>query len=1118
MKLIYCVFRDYSDREDDFRREKEGPNPPWRSEMQDYDRSGRDLDRSNSKDSYKDNEFKDKRTEPDKKIIETPPETSGRSAAEKLTEVFERKSIGAVEPVTTNDTPNQMPPLEIKNTSSNIISQRESAERDLIKTSWAEVTQEESSNYVLKSSVEKVTPKEISGKKDLHDPESEDCKSVQQPIIVQHTTVQQTPVTLSDVTAASQIQQKFNQTPSVQSFGQNQNTSQTSFPIPSQTLPTATQSQNICNDNNQSISKSITPLIKSNTTEHLPLSLPIQKLQPSSDLQQNIVKPIFSSQKSERDLSESESIASKSSTDPPSNTIGLKTNETYSAESLHSNNTETQKRLTDDKKTDRYSNEQLNKISAKEPIERKSSGSGSEKRSRGGYGGGYAVYNRGWGPRESRGRRAHRNSRSNNRASESDGSTDGALGSERKDRRRTPRSPRGPKKTERPEEVPRPTSMDPTPPSTDAGENREPFAPRGQPSRRGRGGFQGTSRPPAPAKRVAGYGPPNTKSPFGQVNRAVKENEEPKENVQADDKPKGNNKSRTSSSGGRGRDRRPKGLVGPLSGEDENWETTSEHSEGGGAGGRRRQATSGQPNSASKGQTGRNSTHRQNVARNHQTGKPTPGDNNATDITEAMTDLQISTVKKEDETVDDGFQEVRNKRNSKDIRPSKEDTQNSGKQPRSGSNQGSGRNSSSSRNPNDKSNPRNTAPPAAKTGPQYDRPRQANLAPRFVKQRQKQQLGLVSNFGPDTGTAPPPPPVNAWDKPISQTLRGNVEEIVEPLDVKSTQSNQLSTPVEAPSEAKPAVTVCAMPTDKTGVLDGTTPPVETIIFENTNYKTTPPDEALQQKYQMTTAAIPKPQQVEEITTEIEPHSLTFNGDVRARPRSIQELIADNGRAGNDGDVSLGLQMSFDTSQKTEDSSDMKLDFAFDSDLGQLTEDKSAKALVLPRGVHMSTSNTISPLAADLNLKIASVKKVWEMPAVAEGGEELQFAGFEESGVETGAPPNVCKVKPTQQLQSPPPQHYNHVGYQGGYGGLSVSSPPAAVLFNSSQQLLGSSQQLPQQGGLYGAFLDQSRGQFGGFPGTPYGAGSATPYNYQPTPDMFQSLPNQYRMVIMFCNH
>lgn len=45
---------------------------------------------------------------------------------------------------------------------------------------------------------------------------------------------------------------------------------------------------------------------------------------------------------------------------------------------------------------------------------------------------------------------------------------------------------------------------------------------------------------------------------------------------------------------------------------------------------------------------------------------------------------------------------------------------------------------------------------------------------------------------------------------------------------------------------------------------------------------------------------------------------------------------------------------------------MKLDFAFDSDLSQLTEDKTN----IPRSIHLGQTS-----AADLNQKIASVKKV-----------------------------------------------------------------------------------------------------------------------------------------------
>lgn len=1065
--------------------------------MQDYDRPGRDLDRSNSRDSYKEfNEHKDRRNDSEKKTIESAIEHSNRTAADKLTEVFERKSIGLAEPFAADSSSQtQVPERRTTPPSNAAPPQRESAEKDYGKTSWADATQEEQNNAIaVKLSPEKDVPP-----KQTEHPVSETINK-ENPDALSSQSLSNTHGNLKTPNQPNHYHNNHN-TPNVQSVShhstQNPQANITNPPVNLQTpISSANQSQSLIFTDSHSIPKStLNQSPPRSISSNELLSSPSQAhKQPT--LEQNSVasvKPTITVQKSEKELSESESIASKSSTDPsaiPANTII----DSHSADNIQ----DSQKRPSDDKKNERFNVEQ-NKIPMKEPVERKSSGSGSEKKGRGYASGGYNVYGRGWGSRESRGRRSHRSSRSNNRASESDGSTDGA-NVERKERRRAPRSPRGLKKQDRPEDMNQ-ASTEQGMPITDGLENREPFAPRGQPSRRGRGGFQGTNRPPAPAKRVTGYGPPNTKSPFSQANRAVKDHEDGKD--LQDDKDGKSNKSRTSSSS-KGRDRRSKGTGGPNSGEDENWETTSEHSESGGAGSHHRGRQSAQ---SMKGQSGgriQNSNNRQNNNRNQQAAKK-EGDKN-TDITEAISDLKISTAKKE-EVVDDGFQEVRNKKNSKETRGPTNGKEE--KQPRSRSNQGVGRNGSSTRSSNDKSMTRGSAPVTGKPNSQYDRPRQANLAPRFVKQRQK-QMGLISSFGPDTSAAPPPPAVNAWDKPISQTLRGNVEEPPEAAEAKSSQSSQRSTPGDAAVEIKPVATPSPLATDKTGVLDGTTPPVETIIFENTNYKTAPPPaEALKQKYQPS-AATAKPQG-EEVPPEMEARPLAFNGDirdVRPRPRSIQELMAETGRPVSEAEGSLGLQMSFDTSQKAEES-DMKLDFAFDSDLGQLTEDKTAKTLGLPRGTHMSTSNTIS--AADLNFKIASVKKVWEMPAVVEGGEELQFAGLEETNAEPGAPPNVCKVKPTQQLQSPPPSHYNHVSYQGGYGGLSVPSPPA-VLFNSTQPIINSSQQLPQQGGLYGAFLDQTRTQFGGFPGTPYGAGSATPYNYQPPPDMFQSLPSQYRMV------
>lgn len=48
---------------------------------------------------------------------------------------------------------------------------------------------------------------------------------------------------------------------------------------------------------------------------------------------------------------------------------------------------------------------------------------------------------------------------------------------------------------------------------------REGFAPRGEPSRRGRGGFRTRG---SVGRRVDGYGPPSSKSPFGQPTEDLK--------------------------------------------------------------------------------------------------------------------------------------------------------------------------------------------------------------------------------------------------------------------------------------------------------------------------------------------------------------------------------------------------------------------------------------------------------------------------------------------------------------------------------------------------------------------------------------------------------------------
>lgn len=65
--------------------------------------------------------------------------------------------------------------------------------------------------------------------------------------------------------------------------------------------------------------------------------------------------------------------------------------------------------------------------------------------------------------------------------------------------------------------------------------------------------------------------------------------------------------------------------------------------------------------------------------------------------------------------------------------------------------------------------------------------------------------------------------------------------------------------------------------------------------------------------------------------------------------------------------------------KSEDNADMKLDFQFETELSQLTDDKSTKGMRdLARSIQQST---MSPSTADLNFKIASVKKVNCLPFI-----------------------------------------------------------------------------------------------------------------------------------------
>ncbi|XP_059483980.1 protein PRRC2C isoform X2 [Neocloeon triangulifer] len=318
----------------------------------------------------------------------------------------------------------------------------------------------------------------------------------------------------------------------------------------------------------------------------------------------------------------------------------------------------------------------------------------------------------------------------------------------------------------------------------------------------------------------------------------------------------------------------------------------------------------------------------------------------------------------------------------------------------------------------------------------------------------------------------------------------------------------------------------------------------------------------------------------------------------------------------DQDTNGSLPVPQITPVEGEDTADMKLDFAFDS--SELLEDKnktrSGGHSVSSAPSSVSSNSTMSPSTAELNLKIASVKKVWEnatMPTVLEHSQDdFSTAGFEQaldssfkeasseenlptdvsysvgqtivSGGTYAAVPgglsatslagktdptttssNVCKVKPQQQQMamsagqspighqnqlSPPPYNssstssqHSHLGYTAvqrsagvdnmscwqhtgtaapGFGGISAIPSPPTVLFNTNQQL-------QQASGLYSTFqLDNQRSQYSQYP--PYGLGNNNAatgfsqqslYMQQPPPppptaqgsDMYPPSLSQYRL-------
>lgn len=376
----------------------------------------------------------------------------------------------------------------------------------------------------------------------------------------------------------------------------------------------------------------------------------------------------------------------------------------------------------------------------------------------------------------------------------------------------------------------------------------------------------------------------------------------------------------------------------------------------------------------------------------------------------------------EDKVDADGFQEVRSKKNVKESRHNQKEEAKPVKRDKEKERERDRSKSKSNGSQQVLQQVQNIPPllgqnipqPANIPQKQYDsrNSRNPRLAPRFqrlVKQQQQQMCGTdasdmsklnnsSNNYAKDSSNSPAPPPaVNAWDKPFTSQLRSNSPSAV-PTDIQlmsgltaqndhSHEGNEAnsghSSQRNSPSGEKTGKNLKETLTEK-NVSDVSSPPVQTLIFENTNYsKTTktsgPTDLAVKSKFSnhiKTQQRAEKRAEIEEEGNQVQQHQQpTLSVAFSNKPN---DLIKDKNQE------PIQMPLSFN---KNEDNADMKLDFTFDSDLSQLTDDKS-KSLGMARSMHMAGGqSTISPSTAELNLKIASVKKVWEnappMPTVVE---------------------------------------------------------------------------------------------------------------------------------------
>ncbi|CAH0559632.1 unnamed protein product [Brassicogethes aeneus] len=690
----------------------------------------------------------------------------------------------------------------------------------------------------------------------------------------------------------------------------------------------------------------------------------------------------------------------------------------------------------------------------------------------------------------------------------------------------------------------------------DAKKSGESYVPRGEPSRIGRGGggfARASGRMGGMGKKIDGYGPP-PKSPFGHHQDNKKDDNPSSVGIDAEDKTKLSQQALSAGMGilppppPRGKDgRRVESRRGKSrSKNDEACDELSDEKDGkrnaklAQRGGNRR-SNAPAPRANSDG----NNKRYGEVPRQNSNGVKKD------ELCNAIADITLLKESDEKEKIVggdcEGFQEVKSKKSTGKERQKSSEKVGGAKGEKEKAATGAKKLTAQQIQniPSLMATPVN--PPQTLPKAQFERPRQQKLAPRFAKQKlqkaqmqQQQQHHLHHHLqhhddaskGGYGGMKEGAQMGSAWDKPLGSgqmRSQGMVDhDLMGPVAIDGGK------PSEAANVQQPAAAdkLKSQVQDKS-LLDGTTAPVNTIIFENTNFKTAPGSR------NCNPPRSEKPRKLDDGNLDASVLS-NFN-------KPLNELI------GNDKSDSIQLPMSF-----KEDNGDMKLDF-FDADLSTLTDDKACKNLIVSKMQHVGQSAICT--ADSLNIKIASVKKVWETApdrGVAQDDGNVAFSSsfaapndgnldpscsvfqkadqsddvghheaYNQSPNQTASTTtNVCKVKPTQQVAgggnpavlgsgghqqhsamvqqglmgnplSPPPQMQHvglgqpqaygasqHLGYQASLGGSTqygmsaIPSPPTVpVLYNSSQPLAAAAA-AANAAGLYSTFQMEAAGAAG----------------------------------------